>query len=325
MGALHAGILSSLPRCKVVAAVDREERLVRIASKAVPNVCFHTEVNEMLSEHAPEIVYVCTPPQTHLAVTETLLASPLRPRAIFVEKPLAPTTEEAERMADLAQRYNTITSVGLQRRFLPTFQKAGWLIRDGTLGSLRLARAQFFAHSVRKEGEGWRFDPKSGGVTLELGVHLLDAMTSLLGRPEVVSARIARIVSKSCEDYVSAWLTFNDKLPASFEVGWSMWGFNPADFRVDIYGSEGGLSVTQDELTVFPRESDASAGRIARTFYEAELTPRLPILLGGPANVLIDMDFIQAVTSGSRPQVTFDTGVQMNRVIDAIRRIGGGT
>jgi 1,5-anhydro-D-fructose reductase (1,5-anhydro-D-mannitol-forming) len=317
IGALHAGITASLPGCQLVAAVDREARLVKIASKAISTVRFYTEVPEMLAREAPDIVYLCTPPTTHLPLSRSILQHPNRPRALFVEKPLAMNTGEAAEMVALAQQAGTITGVGFQRRFLPTVQKAKEFIDSGEIGEVRLARAHHFVAAIFEPGEGWKFSPEAGGVTLEMGVHLLDTMVSLFGEPTVLGRETARMFSAACEDYASAWLRFGPGTLASFEVGWSMWGFEPADFRIEVYGSRGGLTVTQDALTVFARPSGGSL--TARTIPSSQLVGRLPILLGGVENVLIDMDFTSAVAAGRSPLVTFETGLRVNRVLDAIR------
>lgn len=323
IGALHAGILASLRNCSLVAAADQESRLVRAATKAVPTVCFHTDVGEMLADHHPDVVYICTPPASHLQIAREVLESPQRPSALFVEKPLATNTHEAEQLATLAREHNTTTMVGYQRRFLPTVRKARQLIDRGEIGTVLLARCHHFAEGVYEQGEGWRFDDESGGATLELGVHLLDTMVFLFGEPEVTFTRSRRIVSTSCEDYTHAWLKFDRCSAALFEVGWSMWGFNPGDFRVEVYGSKGGVILTQDEVILFTRRGKNNPRPATQTFTSFQLTPRLPILMGGVENVLIDIEFVDCVTSGRTPEVTFDDGVRINRVLDAIRRLAG--
>jgi predicted dehydrogenase len=322
IGALHAAIVAALPGCQLVAAVDREARLLKIGSKAISTVHFYSETEEMLGREKPDIVYLCTPPATHLPLTRAILENPNRPRALFVEKPLAMNTEEAVQMADLARKAGTITGVGFQRRFLPTVRKARELIESGAIGEVYLVRAHHFASAIFEPGEGWRFEPDSGGVTLELGVHLLDTLISLFGEPQVVGSQTVRMFSSACEDYASAWLKFAKVPLASFEVGWSMWGFDPADFRIEVYGSRGGLTVTQDSLTAYSRPPGAAP--TATTFQGSQLVGRLPILLGSVENVLIDVDFTEAVASGRSPQVTFEAGVRANRVLDAIRAPRGG-
>jgi predicted dehydrogenase len=322
IGALHAAILASLPNCQLVAAVDREARLVKIGAKAISSVHFYSESEEMLARETPDVVYVCTPPATHLPLTRSILEHPNRPRALFVEKPLAMNTDEAVQMAGLAAKAGVVTGVGFQRRFLPTVRKAKELIEAGSIGEIAVARGHHFVSAMFEPGEGWRFSPESGGVTLELGVHLLDTMISLFGEPTVRGHETARLFSTTCEDYAAAWLTFHRAALATFEVGWSMWGFEPADFRIEAYGSRGGITVTQDSVTLYTKAEEGSP--TAKSFPAAGLVGRLPILLGGVENVLIDMDFTEAVVTGRKPQVTFEEGVRANRVLDAIRTTAPG-
>lgn len=324
MGALHAGIVSAIPGCDVVAVVDQEPRLVHFAAKAIPHIHFYTDTTEMLRIERPDVVYVCTPPATHLQVTQTILEHDSRPRGLFVEKPLAPTLAEAELMAGLARAHGTITGVGFQRRFFPTLRRARELLRGGAIGEVLLIRAHHFSAGVAETGEGWRFSREYGGAALELGVHLLDALLWLFGEPRVLSHQSLRFVSLQCDDYVDASLKFPQGAFARFEVGWSIWGFNPDDFRIDVYGTEGGIGITRDELRISPKPSESPLGSVAKTFHSFELVGSLPIFLGSAENVLIDVEFMNSVSAGKTSEISFDTGVQVSRVIEAIRGVREG-
>ncbi len=317
IGALHAGILNALPNCTLAAAVDKESKLIRLASKAIENVKFYDDMVQMLDEQGPDCVFVCTPPDTHLPITKSLLSHPRRPSAIFVEKPLALTTRDSEEIVMLAKEKDIITGIGFQRRFLPTMRKAAELIYQNSIGKLLFARCSYFVESVRTQGEGWRFDTHSGGVSLELGVHMLDVMRMLFGEGKVVSSHTSQVVSNSCEDYATARMSFERVPHALFEVGWSMWGYNPAEFRVEVYGSRGSVVANQDRVDLIML--DVTGGIVHESWFAAQLTGSLPVLLGGPENVLIDLNFIESAQGKGRPEITFEDGLIVSKLANAIR------
>lgn len=321
IGALHASILASIPGCKLVAVADREKRLIQIASRLISSIHFYSDVKELISSERPDAVYVCTPADTHLAVVKEILSVGQGPRGIFIEKPLATNVKDADEISEITRRHNVITGVGFQRRFFPTMRKAKQMLLSGEIGEPLLVRAHHFAESILEEGDGWRFRAESGGVTLDLGVHLLDVLMYFFGDLKIVDARMLKVYSKDCEDYVYAQLR-NEQVPMIlFEVGWSMWGFNPSDFRIEIQGTNGGLEVTPDYVNKFSREGSEGSSVRTVTFTSIELAPKLPVLIGSVENVLIDQDYITKISTDSEPEVTINDGVKINLIADSIRKL----
>lgn len=322
MGALHAGILASLPDTRLVAAVDSESRLVKMASKAINTVHFYTDSLQMLDAERPEAVYLCTPAATHLPLTKGILNSPNTPRALFVEKPLATTSQDAEEMVRLARAHATITGVGHQRRFLPTIQKTRELIGAQAIGTPMLLRCHHFSSSVLAPAEGWRFTPGTGGgVTLELGVHLLDIVVMLFGEPATITGLSTRLFSTAVEDYIACQLKFPSGLVGVLELGWSLRGYDPPELRIEVHGDRGALVATEDAVYMYSAATESGFRKGVDAYYGARLTPRLPFLLGGPENVLIDLDFIKSVREGSNPQVTFESAARINHLLEMIRPV----
>ena len=128
----------------------------------------------MLSSEDLDIVTVATP--EHLHAEPTVLAAESGVRAIFCEKPLATSVEDADRMIAACEANGVILSVDYTRRWSPAFHKVRDAIRSGAIGELSTMSASF------------------GGVQAWLfrsGSHLLDAMVFFTeANPVRVSAHL---------------------------------------------------------------------------------------------------------------------------------------
>jgi predicted dehydrogenase len=114
---------------------------------------------------------VCTPHDRHL---DDVLAALAAGRHVLVEKPIARTLDEADRMIDAAARAGRVLMVAENFRFMPGFRAVRRLIEDGTLGALR--ELHLVARGFRRH-TGWRCTPGAGGGALiDGGIHYVHAL-----------------------------------------------------------------------------------------------------------------------------------------------------
>lgn len=111
----------------------------------------HTDHLAMLRETRPDIVSVCTWPDTHAAMVEAAVAAGAR--AVFAEKPMAPTWGEARQMAETARRAGVLLQFCHQRRFEAQFVAARRLLRAGAIG--RLQRIECTCDNLFDWGTHW--------------------------------------------------------------------------------------------------------------------------------------------------------------------------
>ena len=113
---------------------------------------------------AADIVSLCTPDVTHAVLAERLIAE-APPRLLFVEKPLALTGEDGERLLARARERGVAVAVNYSRRFSPAFQGLAAELREGRHGRPLLARFLY--------GKG----------LLHNGSHAIDLLRFWLGDP----------------------------------------------------------------------------------------------------------------------------------------------
>ena len=180
---------NSLPNADVVAVADPDQRGRERAQSRSRARKGYADYREMLRAEKPEIVAICPrwPDQRILMVTAAVETG----AHLIVEKPLAGTLAEADRIVEMVERRGLKVQMGHPARPLAVTRIAGAMLREGRLGQLLEIRAR------GKE------DLRAGGEDLiVLGTHCFDLMRYFAGDPEWVFANVTekgRDVDRSME------------------------------------------------------------------------------------------------------------------------------
>jgi predicted dehydrogenase len=137
MSHAHARGYAATGRCRLVAVCDIVPDKARKFSDehAGGEAAVFADYREMLAEAKPDVVSVCTWPHLHAPMV-TACAEAAGVRAVHCEKPMAPTWGEARAMAAACKERGVQLTFNHQRRFLPAFEAARQLVRDGAIGDL---------------------------------------------------------------------------------------------------------------------------------------------------------------------------------------------
>jgi predicted dehydrogenase len=213
----HAGAYQRCPRTELVAAADpNPERLERFgARRGVGRL--YADYREMLERERPDVVSVCVPTRAHPEVAIEVSAHADRGvRAIFLEKPIAQSLAEADRMMAAFQRHGVTVAVNHTRTWDPLNATVRRLIAGGAIGAV---------HSIVAHGrEGALFG----------GVHLFDLLRSLVGREaEWVAGELEP--GKTFDPGARGVIAFPDGIRAYVNLSET----DPTGFEVDITGTEG--------------------------------------------------------------------------------------
>jgi predicted dehydrogenase len=161
---------------------------------------------------AAEAVIVASPTSLH---GEQTVAALEQSRHVLVEKPLAVTVAEAERVVDAAERMEVVCGVAMNLRFHPGIVELKRLLDQHVLGIVGFVQASF-GYDLRlwhpnndyRRGYSARAD-LGGGVILD-AIHELDYLLWLLGPVETASAEAAHVsdLEIDVEDVVVVALRF---------------------------------------------------------------------------------------------------------------------
>lgn len=192
MGRHHARTYRKLAGAKLVAVVDANaERAATVADEFGCDACTDTE--DLLKRH-PEVraATISVPTAWHLNAARPLLE---RRIACLVEKPIAPTTEEAQELIDAARRAGAALQIGHTERFNPAIRA----VIDMNI------HARFMeVHRVSP----MTFRSLDIGVVMDMMIHDLDIVLTLARSPLArVDAAGVSVLGKH-EDVANARLVF---------------------------------------------------------------------------------------------------------------------
>ncbi len=142
----------------------------------------------MLDLPGLDAVALVTPNRLHRAQAEAAFARGLH---VFVEKPIAHTTEDGAAMIAAADRAGRVLMVGHNMRYSETALKAAEVIAAGGIGEVVSVEIHFSSdNGLRLAPGAWRLRPDEAPIlpVTQLGIHALDLVHTLLGPIETVSA-----------------------------------------------------------------------------------------------------------------------------------------
>ena len=176
-GKLLLAQLKRMPDVEIPAVCDVSDaalkEAIRIAGRDVET---YEDAAQLLDEEQIDGLVVATPTHQHAAAVLAALKAKV---PVFVEAPLAHTTEDCRKIVASAKQHNTLVHVGHQRRSSTLYPHALEHLKSGAIGDLLQLRAQVNKRvSWRRPGnstQNWRLDPAvSGGLLLEWGCHVFD-------------------------------------------------------------------------------------------------------------------------------------------------------
>lgn len=177
IGRIHAAVLRSLPESDFVAACDADRsRAADLAPQAF------TDVAELLSSARPDVVVIATPHPLH---AEPAILAARAGVHVLVEKPLAATLADCDRMLSAAREAGVTLGVVSQRRFSDPARRVKVAIEAGKIGQPVLGVFQMYSWRDTNyyASDPWRgkWDTEGGGVLVNQSPHQLDLLRWYLG------------------------------------------------------------------------------------------------------------------------------------------------
>ena len=237
----------------------------------------------------PQAALVLTPPNSHEALAIELCERGLH---VLCEKPLAPTTEAAERMFAAAARHDRLLMMGSKFRYTKDVAAAHDLLADGFCGDVVLFENVFCSHVDMSTRWNAIAEQSGGGVLIDNGCHSVDIARFLLGPIASVQAQFGRITQPiAVEDTARLLFTSKSGVLGSIDLSWSM--HKETASYVRIHGTEGTIEigwqhsrkkkVGAKDWTVFGQGYDKIAA------FPAQLQNFADVILG-TARPVIDRD-----------------------------------
>jgi predicted dehydrogenase len=316
MGVAHAAVLSMLPGTSVVGAVDSQ----RSAARRLHGMGFRIPVSRTLDAlfagTTVDAVWVCTPPDSHLAVARRCLEAGA---AVFVEKPLAHSLDDARALAALADASPHPVACGYTLAFWASFAAARQLLHAGVIGTPSRTVSSMVMSQVSGPQRGWMYERarSGGGVVANLSSHLLFLLRWYFGMPTSVRATW-RQVHTAVEDELHATLVTPGCAEVVFESSWCVPGHPTSVTDLTVEGRDGTLRVDNDGLLLDLRVPRCGLPAGQTRIGEADLPQPAPFAFNGEAYALEDAHVLRWAAGGPAPVITAAAGLEVQRIIEAL-------
>lgn len=286
---------SSHPRSQVLAAADlSEERRAGIKTH-YPTISMTADADDVINDPRVDAVVIATPVHTHY---ELALKALQAGKHVWVEKPLASTSEQALELAELAESSKLSLFVDHTFVYTPAVRKIKGLIDSGKIGVLQ------YYDSVRINLGLFQSDVN---VLWDLAVHDLAIMDYIIRRqPLAVSATGTAHVPGKPANMAYMTVYFKDSLLAHIHANW----LAPVKIRRTLIGGDKQMIVYDDlepseKIKVYDKGISVESGGPARArelligYRAGDMwAPQLP---GGEALQAGAEEFISAIEAGRQP------------------------
>lgn len=212
------------------------------------NITAYSTLEELLSEDKISIVSICTPSGTHPDIAIKAMEAG---KHVIVEKPLALTVEDCERVVAAAKKYNRKCQVICQLRFSETTRVVKEAIDSGLLGKVVNSGCymKYYREESYYKNSNWRGTVKfdGGGALMNQGIHGVDLMIYLLGMPKSVTAVTKTLLHDiEVEDCAAAIVTYENGGIGVIEGTTCVYpGY---DRKFQICGTKGSITLCEDTI-----------------------------------------------------------------------------
>ena len=188
---------------------DLSPDLLEAASKAHPQARTTADFEELLADPELDAVVIATPVVTHYELAKQALSAG---KHVFVEKPQAQSSAEAEELAALAQEQGLVLMPGYLLLYHPALQRLKEVIDGGELGDVLYlyGNRQNLGQIRRDENALWSI----GAQDLSMILHLVGE------EPVEAWARGESFLRSGIEDVVFCYLRFPSGVIAHMHVSW---------------------------------------------------------------------------------------------------------
>jgi len=233
----------------------------------------YSDYFDALAHTRPEAVCISTYSETH---ADYAVAAFEAGAHVFLEKPVADTLVDCERVIAAARAHAKALIVGYILNVHPSWQKFTELAR--TLGTPLVMRMNLNQQSA---GDKWATHKnllKSTSPIVDCGVHYVDVMCRMTGSRPVrvngIGARLADDIAPGQINYGHLQVTFADGSIGWYEAGWGPMMSETAFFVKDVIGPKGSVSIVASRAGSRGQSSDLESHTAteALRLHHAELT-----------------------------------------------------
>jgi predicted dehydrogenase len=265
-------------------------------------------LEQVLADQELDGVLLATPVRTHAELAIRVLEAG---KHCFVEKPLAQSVADAERVLEAARANGRLLMVGHLLEYHPGVRALADLIDAGELGTIHYIYTNRLNLGLLRADEN---------ALWSLGAHDVSVILSLAGEePVELDARGECYMRPGVEDVVFAFMRFESGLAAHMHLSW----LDPhKERRLTVVGSRRMATFDdmepQRKLTIYDKGFDQSAERWGE--YIARSGPSTSPPIDGREPLALEVEhFAASIREGTTPRSDGESGLRVVRVLEALQ------
>jgi predicted dehydrogenase len=300
---------ASLPGCRLTWCCDPFGAARERIAPRFPAARMTGELDELLGDPELDAVVLATPVVTHADLAVRVLEAG---KHCFVEKPLAQSVSDAERVVEVARAGDRVLMVGHLLEYHPGLRRLKELADSGELGEI------YYIYGNRLNLGKLRADENA---LWSLGAHDVSVVLHLAGEePWEVVAHGESYVRDGVQDVVFCFLRFPSGLSAHLHLSW----LDPhKERRFTVVGSRRMATfddmALEGKLTVYDKGFDEDSRGYGEYITRSGdiFSPRIPNV--EPLRVECE-HFVDCIRTGKQPLSDGEDGVRVVRVLEALQR-----
>jgi predicted dehydrogenase len=299
-----AEALSTAPDSALIAVAAAHPGRAEAFAREWQLPVWHADWRDLVRDPRVNAIYVASPVVCHAA---QVLAAARALKPVLCEKPLAMDAAGSKTMVDACCRAGVVLGTAYYRRYFPVVRRIRELLASGEIGAPVIVQMNALSHfdPGADHPRRWLVEKKTagGGPLKDFGCHRIELLLHLFGPVEQVSGTALNLRwMRDVEDTAVVNLSFKQRTQGTITVSHA--AAEPRD-TLDIYGTEGSLHVPELNRGKLILVS----GQGSR---EEEHPPlanlHLPLIAG----------FVQSILQGEAPDVTGETGLAVDEIMDEI-------
>jgi UDP-N-acetyl-2-amino-2-deoxyglucuronate dehydrogenase len=307
----HATSIDKIDGARLVAVCDKVPATMEFYKEQY-DAKTYTEIEQMIENEDIDVVCICTPSGFHASISVQIAEAK---KHIIVEKPIAMTIEDTDKIIDACNVNNVKLAVVHPNRFRPVVQELRKIMDQGLLGKISHASCivNWNRNQEYYDQAPWRGTKQhDGGVLMNQAIHNLDLLLWFMGNPaQVFSMEATRFRNIEAEDVSVGTIKFDSGALGTVEASTTVYPKNYEE-SITLFGEKGTVKIGGTNALYFEHLDikDMTDKDIEDLKESINADP-----WGTPGHQWIIEDMINAINENREPAVTGEDG---RRVLELV-------
>ncbi len=243
----HADAIKNLDNANLVGLFDPNPENAKVFSEKY-GIKAYESYEDMLSDPGIDAVCICTPSGFH---AENALAALESSKHVVLEKPMAFTAEESDRIIEACEKSNCILTVISQFRFSDDIRYVKKLVDENAFGTISFCDLymKYWRSEEYYSSSPWKgtIAMDGGGALMNQGIHGVDIVLYIMGDAKLLHGKVKTMYHDiETEDTALALLEFKNGAMGVIEG--STCSFPGYERRIEIMGSTGSVIIKENRI-----------------------------------------------------------------------------